>query len=806
MPARSSHPLPRLMAVATQLALAGLLTSPVALVHAQTEPVAQAARAYDIPPGPLAATLNRFAEQSGIYLAATAELTQGKTSPGLRGSYSVTDALPLLLQGTGLVAAFQNNGAYSLVKRAEPGTTEATLPAVKVRATAVTESATGPVDGYVAKRSATATKTDTPLIETPQSITVVSADQIRTLQAQNLVEALGYSAGVLRDEGADRTGDGFVIRGFGASAFSGSVYRDGSKYQANFYNGQQELYGLERVEVLKGAASVLYGNAGPGGVINTVSKRPTLDPLRELNVEYGSFNRKQVSGDFGGALTSGGALSFRLTALHRKSDTFIDHVPDDRTYIAPALKWQPSAATSLTLLSEYQQDLTTYVYALPPEGTILPNINGPIARNRFVGEPGYDKYDNKRYSVGYLLEHSFNDGLQLRHSLRGMRAHNNFPSVWIAGLEVDERTTAYRGAQDREDTSATYTTDTSLQAKWNGAGIAHTTVVGFDYTVQKTESERYNRDALPIDLYNPIYGVPLLPPNSDYLWTVKSKRLGLYAQEQMKIADKWVAMLGLRQDWGRYSEAEDPIGAPMVWKSDNEKSDALTGRAGVVYLADNGLAPFVSFSQSFEPMKGQDRLDSRFKPTLGEQYELGLRYQPPGTDTMLSVAVYQLTQQNVLVTDPVDPTESVQMGEVRSRGIELEAKTRIGRTTNLVAAYAYTDARTIKSSPLTPEAEGKRSGGVPYNQFSFWADSSFGLPGFKAGGGVRHVGSTVGTWIDGQVPAYTLFDTMVSYTFGSWKVALNATNLADKTYVASCTYGCFYGEPRKIIGTLTYRW
>ncbi|RIJ06083.1 TonB-dependent siderophore receptor [Achromobacter sp. K91] len=706
---------------------------------------------------------------------------------------------------TGIAAAQAPNTAFS----PPPSVGAVTiLPAVAVEAES--ESASGPINGYVAKRSATGTKTDTPIIETPQSISVIGAEEIETRKAADLMNALNYTAGVVRLEGADRTSESFLLRGFVMNPQNGSFYRDGMKYNVNTYNGLQEPYGLERIELLKGAPSVLYGTAAPGGIINTVSKRPTTDPLHELNVDMGSFNRKQISGDFSGALTEDGAWSYRLTALKRDSDSFTDYVPDDRTYIAPALKWQPSAGTSLTLLSEYQRDRTTYVYGLPAEGTILSNPNGKISRSRFVGEPDYDDFEVTRRSIGYLFEHALTNDLVLRNSARYFDANNNYPSTWDRGIASDLRTLIRRNSIDRQDRSRAVVMDTSLQYKWSTGNISHTSLLGFDYTSQHHESERYRRTAPELDVFDPLYGGSLGTPEPlDYSWKDNRAQLGIYAQNQAKIADRWVVLLGGRYDKARNSERAfftDEI------ITDNEKSHAFTGRVGLVYLADNGLAPYVSFSQSFEPQSGTDRNRERFKPTRGEQWELGLRYQPEG-DMLISTAIYDLTQTDMLVTDPVDPDYSVQFGKVRSRGFELEMKARIGRQANLILAYAYTDARTLESSPLTPEEKGKRTEGVAYNQFSLWGDYSFGefgLPGLKAGAGIRYVGSAVargrGDWGNASVPAFTLFDAMVSYTTGPWKLALNVTNLTDKTYIASCTYGCFYGDPRKVLGTVTYRW
>ncbi|KAG1258516.1 hypothetical protein G6F65_015552 [Rhizopus arrhizus] len=399
-----------------------------------------------------------------------ASLLQGKRSSGLSGNYTVREGFAELLRGHGLRASPEPNGSFTL--KAAPALREDAALLDPVTVTGQAETATGPFHGYAATLSATGTKTDTPIIETPQSITVVGAEEIETLKSQSLQDALGYVAGVSRAEGLDRTTDSLFLRGFRSN--QGSYYRDGSLYTVNIYDGRQEPYGLERIEFLKGASSVLFGAMPPGGIVNTVSKRPTLEPLRELNVEAGSFRRKQVAADFGGALDQDGIWSYRLTALKRDSDTFIDHVPDDRTYVAPAIKWQPSEATSLTLLAEYQKDRTAYVYGLPAQGTVLPNINGDIPRDRFTGEPGLDEFKMERFSVGYLFEHAFSSQLKLRHNLRYVNAKSDYNSTDIWQLTPDQRRTADRGFSPRQDKSSALSVDTSLQYQTRTGVVDHT--------------------------------------------------------------------------------------------------------------------------------------------------------------------------------------------------------------------------------------------------------------------------------------------------------------------------------------------
>ena len=787
----------------SSLALRGAMAFALPLAGLAAPAGAQApagAVSVDIAGGPLGAALAAYAANAGVLLSFDPALTRGLQTPGLRGTYPFEDGLQRLLAGTGLAPQRRADGGYTL-RPAPQGAT--TLPVVTVHGAA--ETAWGPVNGYVARRSATGTKTDTPLIETPQSISVVSREQIEDTGATTLGEALRYTPGILSQEGNDRTTDGFVMRGFQISGYGG-VYRDGMKYMANIYDGTQEPYGMERVEVLRGAASVLYGQASPGGLVNVTSKLPTAEPLHELRASLGTHSRAELATDHGGRLSEDGAWTYRLTALVRDSDTMVDYVPDDREYIAPALRWQPSAATSLTLLGTYQRTRSAYVYGLPVVGSLEDSSQGRIPTRRFTGEPDYDKSETRYYDLGYRFEHAFNDALTVRQNLRYFSSRNDLPSVNLDGyVPGTGDTVIQRGAQDRVDDSDNFVVDTQLQAKALTGPLAHTLLAGVDYSHRRHRSERYNRSLAPLNLYHPVYGaepgvrVPALNSSA-----TSDDRIGVYLQDQMKIADKWVVLLGGRYDWS--TERTRALFFDAKEKTDSE---AFTGRAGLVYLADNGLAPFVSFSQSFEPTSGVDRGGSPFKPTRGEQYEVGLRYQPAGSDTLISASVYQLTQKNVLTPDPLFPTDyQVQTGEVRSRGFELEARTAVGAHGRIIASYAYTDAETTRSND--PAQVGQRRGMTPRNTVSLWGDyrlAALGIPQLRVGAGVRYIDSTLGlfnTAVD--VPSYTIVDAMMSYDAGPWQFTVNANNLTDRIYVASYSYGAFYGPRRSVVASLAYRW
>ena len=770
--------------------------------HAQSGPQRQQ---YNIPAGTLDQVLNRYASAAGALLSADAALTQGKQSAGLQGSYTVGEGFAKLLGEHQLEAVLGNNGGYSL-----RAVRSAVLPEVKV--TASEENAWGTVYGYAAKRSATATKTDTPLIETPQSVSIVSADQMNTLKVQSLEDALSYTAGIVSNAGYSSSFDQFISRGFKIGDDSGNIYRDGLKLAGTSWaTGQQETYGLERVELLKGAASVLYGAASPGGIINTVSKRPTGERLRELNLQAGNMNHRQIAADIGDKLNEDGSLSWRMVALARNEDTGTDYVPNNSRYFAPSLKWQPSADTSFTLLAHYQERETAYRYGLPAVGTLIPGPFGKkIASHRFVGEPGFDRQENSQIGIGYVLEHAFSEQTSVRHSLRYIDSETDVRFTSPRG-GLDATGHLYTGRlpiQEYERTSG-FSTDTSVTHKVHTGAVSHTLLGGLDYSRYKPESEWYADFAgfPPLNLYKPVYGAkPGTMAPVDFLSTKQELvRTGLYFQDQIKIADKLVVLIGGRKDWTE-SKLSPYFGAENY---ESEKADKFTGRAGAVYLADNGFAPYVSFSQSFEPQSGTNREGNRFKPTTGEQYELGLRYQPKSAAYLISASVFDLTQGNVLTRDPVDPAFNVQTGEARSRGFEIEAKGRVGRYTNVIAAYAHTKAEITESN--NPGEVGQRLPNVPRNQFTLWGDhqmAQFGLPKLKLGLGTRYIGSTEDVQGTGEkVSAYTLFDAMASYDISStWRISFNARNLSDKKYLNCSGALCLYGEPRKVILAATMRW
>lgn len=792
------------------LALALNLASLATLSLAVSSPVAaQETARYAIAAGALGPALNLFAQQAHVALLFDSKTVAGLNTAGLQGQYPVAQGFAQLLRGSGLQAVQGANG-YVLVPLDTSGSLE-------LGPTAITglseERSTEHVKGYVATRNLSATKTDTPIIETPQSLSVVTSDEIRDRQSETLSQTLDLTPGFTSQPTSfNRTSDRFRIRGFDVESATGGSLRDGLRLQNNSYDGVQEPYGLERAEVIRGAASVLYGQLSPGGLINTVSKRPSQTPYHEINLQVGQNNRKQLSADFTGPLGDSDTLSYRLTLLDRKSDTAADHIQNDKVYVAPALTWQPDDDTSLTLLSFYQKTETGFSAPLPYQLTKgVGSGRFQIGRHDFIGEPDYDEMNGEMSALGYEFDHRFDEHTRISHKLRYYQSDVTwrYLQVNIGGANIANAQNTgilQRQYSDREERSRGLASDTHIESKWQFGDWQHTFLLGFDGYDTSYDSHNFRGTARPLNLATYQYGQPVVVnknPATDRGSQIDTLQKGIYFQDQIKFDERWILLLGGRHDWA------DQHTELFRNSADSGKSDeATTWRAGLVYKADNGLAPYISYSESFFPVAGTNKAEQSFVPTEGKQYEIGIRYQPEGSATLLSAAVYQLEQRNVLSQDRTDINFSVQVGEVRSRGFELEAKTEITPNLSLIASYAYIDARITKSD-IASEI-GQRSEDTPYHQAALWADyrlAALGIPQLRIGGGARYKGTTQASGVPSAMPAYTLYDARASYEIDPhWEVALNANNVTNKRYTY-CEFAiCRYGDERQLVSSLTYRW
>lgn len=699
---------------------------------------------------------------------------------------------------------------------AEESASKNTVAPVQLDAVTVTgqvaANPTGHVEGYVAKDNLSATKTSTPILETPQSLSVVTSDELRDRQTETLAQALAYTPGFTSSSTSfNRTADRFRIRGFEVESATGGSLRDGLRLQNNSYDGIQEPYGLERVEVIRGAASVLYGQLSPGGMVNGVSKRPTETPFHELQLQVGSNDRKQLAADFSGALPGSDTLSYRLTLLSRNSDTQQDHINDDKFYIAPALTWRPNEDTSLTLLSFYQKSDTRFPAPLPYQ--LVKGVGDgafKIGRNDFIGEPGYDDMNGEMSALGYEFTHHFNENFTLNHKLRYSESDVKWNYLQAQTSAAAIRNAANTGIlarqySDRRERARTLGSDTNIESNWQLGRVEHTVLVGFDGYDTSYDSHNFRGIGPSLDLSRYNYGQPVAVnrnPALDRGSQLDMLQKGVYFQDQIKFDDKWVLQLGGRHDWADQQQTAHRSGAKA-----SQSDEATTWRAGLIYLADNGLAPYISYSESFFPVSVSQVTGQTFTPTEGKQYEAGVRYQPKDSNMLLSAAVYELTQTNVLKQDP-STAEFRQTGEVRSRGLELEAKADVTPALSVIATYAYTDARTTKSA-IAAEV-GQRTDDTPYHQAALWTSYDFvnwGIPQLTVGAGARYMGTTQASGMESAMPAYTLFDAMARYQIDdTWDLTVNASNLTDKRYTQCGFSTCHYGDERTLLASVNFNW
>jgi iron complex outermembrane receptor protein len=669
------------------------------------------------------------------------------------------------------------------------------------------EVSTAPVPGFVAHGATTVSKTDTPLIELPRSVSIVTADEMQTRGVSNEGQIFAYSAGI----NSDNYGGTPLSRVYSnVRGFVSLHYLDGLK-MTDFWYGM-EPYGLERAELLKGPPSALIGQSNPGGILNLVSKRPTDTPIREIQLQYGNFHRIQIAGDISGPLTKDGKLLFRLTAMARDSDTILGSgTQDNRVYVAPALMWKATPKTDITLLGSYQWDphITNFQF-LPRVGTVDQSPFGLISRKTFAGEPNYDNSTKAQSQIAYLVEHRFTDWLTLRQNTRYTYFDLHQQFLQGGAVAANQRTQS-RTAVLADFIINIWNADTNLNARFDTGPLKHNVLVGADYAYVPSYQGQGTAAGPTLDLFAPAYGAAVITPVITTKRQQHLRQTGLYLQDQIKLGDLSL-LLGVRHDHATVTTRNRNALTGLVTSFVRQHDDAWTGQAGAIYKLPGGLAPYVSWSRSFAPTPGTDFFGQAFLPSTGEQIEGGVKFQPTSLNAFVTASVFDLKQDNVRTNDLAHPGFAIQTGQVRSRGFEIEGKASLSKL-NLTASYTSMSNKVTRSTTATL---GKITQGRPKHQTALWADYAF-VPALTIGGGVRYMGSA---WGDPnntfKTESYTLFDALVRLNLEAinptalkgWDFSVNAINLGDTRYVANCDAAtqCFYGSNRSVKGTLRRRW
>ncbi|WP_107990918.1 TonB-dependent siderophore receptor [Breoghania corrubedonensis] len=678
------------------------------------------------------------------------------------------------------------------------------------------EDPKGPVDGFVASRSTSGTKTNASILETPASVSVVTKDQVEQQGAQTVQEALRYSAGVAADIRAQDRYDIVPMRGFGGYQ-SFVQYLDGLRMLKgiSFAQPTVDVRELERIEIFRGPASVLYGAVNPGGLVNLVSKRPTKETQHELELAVGYPWGVTGAFDTSGPVNDAETFLYRVSGFGYFKQSDMDDMNSQRYSISPSFTWLPSDDTKITLLANVTHEPESYYPSrLPADGTVyLKNASTHIPYDFNIADPDFDKFIRDSFRIGYEFEHQFDDVFTFRQNLRYSYMETEFRGFAPGTISG---TTLGRTASAVDEELHTLAVDNQLEADFTTGMVEHKMLGGFDY--QWSEANRLFGAAgtTSIDILDPDYSGTIATPAFRTDVDQHTQQAGTYLQEQARIG-KLALTLGGRLDW--YSQKTETLTiASGDLNTQNQQDTAFTWRAGAAYLFDSGFAPYVSYATSFEVPAGVAVGNVALDPVTGRQYEIGVKYQPAGYDSFLMISAFDLTQNNAVTSDTSNSGYYRKIGRVNSRGIEVTGKASFDNGWDLTGSYTFVDAE-IRKDLVTKTNVGNTPATIPQHIASIWAHYTFQsgkLEGLGLGAGARYTGESWGNdENEFKVKDFTLFDAALDYDLGKLDDQLEGTtfrfnvqNVLDTEYVSSCSASnaCFYGTGRTFLASLKYKW
>lgn len=663
---------------------------------------------------------------------------------------------------------------------------------------------TAPVAGYVARNAQTATKTGTSLVDTPQSISVITGEQMEDQGSTDLGDTLRYTSGITaKPFGTDPRFDNPTIRGFEGK---NAQYLNGLRLVREFGAPSFESYSLERVEVLKGPASALYGAATTGGMINQIQKRAYNTDFGEAGLGFGNPKASEAFVDLNRALSD--TLSLRLTAVARDTEEQIEELTNERRYLGLATRWTPTDRTTVQVLGAWQED-TPITPALIP-GTLVNQGNDDDLRSYHGGDPAYEDSDRLMRNIGIEARHEFSDSWAAEVSLRHQSFDWDYRGFYVTGASGD---TVTRGASATSETSLTQAFDARLSGVFDTGAVTHSVLVGADYLRYSLRESTAFMFASNSSLSNPTDGSSTIGAT----WYTEANDLtmtqrGLYAQDELTLGN-WMATVALRRDWTEQSGDAvffNDYASPKDSAFDLAREDAeTTGKAAIGYRFDTGVTAYLSYATSFNPTIGANNNGTTFVPTRGTQWELGAKYQPLGYDALFTVALFDLVQENLSTpTTSNGVGDYDQIGEAHSWGVELEATADLGNGWNLRGAYTWNETEQTEG-----DNKGKQLVQAPETVAALWAsyrfDGASALDGLQLGGGLRHTGERYSDAANTtKLDAYTLLDLQASYALAdNANLSVNLNNVTDKAYVANCgSFGCSYGDGRAVQARVTYNW
>ncbi len=802
----SSSPVPQRHPLngALRSAILGLVVSSYALPalaqSSNAEPRNQVQH-WNIAAGPLTPALDRFAREAGISLSFDAASVANHTTAGVSGTFDAATALSSLLQGTELQIEQQGPNAYLLIPRQkaagplELGATDVEdfrLAPLIVNAK-VKVNADDDTNSVVAKELWVGGKVATSILNTPASVSVVTRKEMEQRSVSTTEEALQYTPGVISDfYGSDDRNDYFQIRGFQAT-----TYRDGLTL-SSMRGVREDPFAYERIEILRGANSTLFGPADPGGSVNFVSKQPRFEQFGQGYVTYGSFDHIETGIDVGDALNEDKTVAGRFTAKVQDSDREYDHSQDDSRLVMGGLTWAPTDYTSATMVLDYLKTESS------PNSGGYP-LDKEYDRSDFFGEPGYNFHNVERTSLSGNITHDFDNGFVLRSNLRYSKLTDDYGYVYLSDNAARVGTTIPRYLLGTDSEANQFNGNLMLQYDARFEHIDSSTLVGVEYLDSSTKERSVYDLASSIDIANPVFtGVsrtltPYTAKKSDA--TTKA----VFLQQNLSFYERFIVTGGVRNDSMELSsKGYNQFSSPVQF-DDNDNFSETSYRGALTYIVNDEVSTYVSMVESVSPPQ------VGVTPQTGKQYEVGVKYSPMGMDALFSAAIYDLTQENVTIAVvlPSGIIEQQTVGESRMRGLDLEAKAQVTQNVSLIGGYSFMKSEVLRGSLYDGSSlKGNEFATAPKHSASLW--SYYSVPGtdVSVGLGARYVGAYyLNAANTRKSDGTTLFDAALNYRIAKGTdLAVNVSNLLDEQHVVGSGTANFYNPGREITAKLSYNW
>lgn len=677
--------------------------------------------------------------------------------------------------------------------------------------------------GYQAPNAITATKLETPILETPVSIQVVPRAVLEDQQVIELKDALKNVSGIQPAFGFGSLFNGFTIRGFTSQVLNATAFRNGLRRRTHAF----EMANVEQVEVLKGPAAVLYGRLDPGGMINMVTTQPEPKPVYSAQQQFGSFGLYRTVLDATGPMTADRSLLYRTTLAYQDSESFRDFEGLERIFFAPSLTWTPSSRTEVHVNIEYKKDDRITHFGIPAIGT----RPAPVPVSRYLGDRTdddgrFDHGDSDNILLELSWSHRLSPDWTVRQGFlmdRSYYSMQHFPPV---RLREDNRTLE-RGFVKGNQQLTSYGTTLELMGRVEGWGVGHTAMVGVEYyqfsftpegTVLFPPITPPPAFVPPIDIFDPVYGRAQIPSNlaPNLFVTFKERWYGLYLHDQLDLTHNLHLLVGGRYDIAKVSNGVSPVtpDMPLFDRTDH----AFSPRVGLLYQPWPWLSVYGNFVKSMGPAAGFSVAGEPFKAERATQYEAGVKVAMFEGRLTSTVALYRLTKRNILATDPTNPMARLPIGDARSRGLEFDLSGQLTDRWSVIGSYAYTDTR-ITEDTLGGN-QGHRLPNVPLHSGSLWTWYRVGTGPFsrvEVGAGLFAAGIRQGDEQNSfQLPGYVRVDAAAAYHWqvGDLKLTtrLNLINLFDQRYFESSNttdplmqiprLGIIPGPPLTVLGSI----